>query len=349
MIDWSLATRLAQLIAGESPEPPRGPGPDLAAMAGDAEERVAAYTGLRPREPVPPAEPIDRLAWIEANAASMGALLDPALRSAGSGLGPLGPVIRVAGGTVLTVEVGVVLGYLSQRVLGQYDLVLLDGDAPREPRLLFVEPNLRAAARSFGADESEVARWVALHEVTHALQFAGVPWLRPHIAGMVRELLSAMEMKVDAGQALRLPGPEDLRRLLDAVREADLVSLVVRPGERETLARMQTTMAVVEGHAEHVMDAVGADVLPSLPALREAMERRRSSASAPARLLGRLLGLELKLRQYEQGKRFCDEVVASGGTAALQRVWTGPEALPSQPELERPGKWLDRTAAIARV
>jgi len=346
VIDWSLATILARLVAGEAPAGEAARLGDLGAMARDAEERVSAYTGLVPGSPVPAAEPIDRHAWIDANAVSMGALLDPVLRSAGSGLGPLGPVVRVAAGTVLTVEVGVVLGFLSQRVLGQYDLVLLEGDEPpREPRLLFVEPNLGAAARSFGAEESEVARWVALHEVTHALQFAGVPWLRAHIAGLVRELLSAMEVKVDAARALRLPGPEDLRRLLAAAREADLVSLVVRREERDTLARMQATMAVVEGHAEHVMDAVGADVLPSLPALREAMERRRRSTSAPARLLGRLLGLELKLRQYEQGKRFCDEVVAAGGGAALERVWAGPEALPSQAELERPGEWLERTAA----
>lgn len=350
MIDWPLATLLARFVAGEVPARPDGASHDLGAMARDAEERVSAYTGLHPRAPVPPAEPIDRHAWIEANAASMGALLDPALRSAGSGLGPLGPVVRVAAGTVLTVEVGVILGFLSQRVLGQYDLVLLEGEGPpREPRLLFVEPNLAAAADSFGAEESEVARWVALHEVTHALQFAGVPWLRPHIAGMVGELLSAVEVKVDAARALRLPGPEDLRRLVATVREADLVSLVVRPAERDTLARMQTTMAVVEGHAEHVMDAVGADVLPSLPALREAIERRRRSASGPARLLGRLLGLELKLRQYEQGKRFWDEVVAAAGPAALETVWTSPEALPSQTELERPREWLDRTGSTAAV
>ena len=345
MIDWSLATLLARFVAGEAPGGGRPAVEGLGEMARDAEARVSAYTGLHPSAPVPPAESVDRHEWIDANARSMGALLDPALRSAGAGLGPLAPVVRVAAGAVLTAEMGVILGFLSQRVLGQYDLVLLESEAtPREPRLLFVEPNLGAAARSFAASEEEVARWVALHEVTHALQFAGVPWLRPHIAGMVAELLSAVEVKVDTARALRLPGGEDLRRLAAAVRDADLVSLVVRPAERETLARLQAAMAVVEGHAEHVMDAVGADVLPSLPALREAIERRRRTASAPARLLGRLLGLELKLRQYEQGKRFCDEVAASGGVDALNRVWESAAALPTQAELERPRDWLARAA-----
>lgn len=345
VIDWSLATSLAGLIAGEPGE--TAPASGLDDLARDAEARVGAYTGLVPATPIPAAETVDRHEWIAASAETMGALLDPALRSAGAGLGPLAPVLRVAAGAVLTAEVGVILGFLSQRVLGQYDLVLLEGEGERrEPRLLFVEPNLGAAARSFSADEREVARWVALHEVTHALQFAGVPWLRGHLAGLVRELLGAVELRVDTARALRLPGPEDLRRLVAAVREADIVSLAVRERERETLARMQAVMSVVEGHAEHVMDAVGAEVLPSLPALRDAMERRRRSASAPARLLGRLLGLELKLRQYEQGKRFCDTVVETGGMAALNRVWAAPEALPTQTELERPGDWLARVAAV---
>ncbi len=347
MIDWSLASTLARLVAGEAPAP-ASPAADLDALARDAEARVSAYTGLVAATPIPVAEGVDRDAWIAANATSMAALLDPALDAAGSRLGPLAPVLRVGAGAVLTAEVGVILGFLSQRVLGQYDLVLLERPgAARAPRLLFVVPNLGAAARSFAADEAEVLRWVALHEVTHALQFAGVPWLRPHLAGLVRELLAAVEVRVDAAGALRLPGAEDLRRLVAAVREADLVSLAVRPEERATLDRLQTTMAVIEGHAEHVMDAVGAEVLPSLPALREAMEARRRSASAPARLLGRLLGLELKLRQYEQGKRFCDAVVTAGGVGALNAVWSGPEALPTTAELERPADWLARTGAQA--
>lgn len=347
MIDWSLAATLARLVAGDEPAA-AAPAADLGELARDAEARVSAYTGLVAATPVPEAEGVDREAWIAANATSMAALLDPALGAVGGRLGPLAPVVRAGAGAVLTAEVGVILGFLSQRVLGQYDLVLLERpEAARAPRLLFVMPNLGAAARGFGAEEAEVLRWVALHEVTHALQFAGVPWLRPYLAGLVRELLGAVEVRVDAAGALRLPAPDDLRRLVAVVRDADLVSLVVRPEERATLDRMQTAMAVVEGHAEHVMDAVGAEVLPSLPALRTAMEARRRSASAPARLLGRLLGLELKLRQYEQGKRFCDAVVAAGGIAALNVVWSGPEALPTPAELEHPDDWLARTRAQA--
>ncbi len=128
------------------------------------------------------------------------------------------------------------------------------------------------------------------------------------------------------------------------MRAGDVFSLVASERERATLDRMQATMAVLEGYAEHVMDAVGAPLLPSLPKLRAALDARRRSQSAPARLLQRLLGLEMKLRQYEQGKRFCDAVVREGGIEALNRVWQSPESLPTLTELDHPSSWVRRTA-----
>jgi coenzyme F420 biosynthesis associated uncharacterized protein len=342
MIDWPLAQRLAAFVAGR-PET-QSPRTDLRALAEDSAARVIAYTGLEPARPLPPVEGVGRGEWIAANVSAMRALLDPPLERVGSKLGPAKPALDLATGVVLTAEVGVLLGFLSQRVLGQYELVLLDtAPVERPPRLLFVLPNLGGAVRAFGADEHEFLTWVALHEVTHAVQFAGVPWLQPHLAGMVRELLDGAEVRLNAKRALRLPTTGDLQRILRAVRTGDIVSLVTNPSERATLDRMQATMAVLEGHAEHVMDAVGAPLLPSLPQLRAALDARRRSQSAPARILQRLLGLEMKLRQYELGKRFCDMVVREGGIEALNRVWDSPELLPTLAEIDDPSRWLKRT------
>jgi len=348
MIDWFLAQRFARYVAGEPQASP--PKTDLRALATDSAERVIAYTGMTPTRGLPPAEWVGRAEWIAANVGSMRALLDPPLEKVGEGLGPARHAMRLGAGVVLTAEVGVVLGFLAQRVLGQYELVLLDTTPEdRPPRLLFVLPNLDAAGRAFAADEREFLTWVALHEVTHAVQFAGVPWLQPHMAGMVRELLSHAELRIDTRRALRMPGTSDLKRIVDAVRSGDLVSLVASEQERATLERMQATMAVLEGHAEHVMDTVGAPLLPSLPKLRAALDARRKSQSAPARLLQRLLGLEMKLKQYEQGKRFCDAVVREAGIEALNRVWTSPEMLPSSKELDAPADWLRRTDVPRRL
>jgi len=238
-----------------------------------------------------------------------------------------------------------VLGYLSQRVLGQYELVLLDEvDEDRPPRLLFVLPNLGQAQQTFSADEKEFMTWVTLHEVTHAVQFAGVPWLHSHVAGLVRELLNTAELRIESqsDRKFKLPTGDEVKRIIGALRRGDLISIVTTEPERETLDRVQSVMAVIEGHAEHVMDAVAPDLIPSLPKLRAALDRRRKSQSGLSRLMAKLLGLDLKLRQYEQGKYFCDAIVRARGTAALQHVFSSPEALPTLQELKDPDAWIAR-------
>jgi coenzyme F420 biosynthesis associated uncharacterized protein len=341
VIDWILAERLATYVAGDGSS--RIPNADLAALAAESEKRVIAYTGLRPADGLPGPEGISRREWVASNIAMMRATLDPLLERAGKGLGPLRPAAQIGIGVVVTAEVGLIIGYLAQRVLGQYELVLLEEVADdRPPRLLFVLPNLAQAVEAFGADEREFMTWVALHEVTHAVQFSGVPWLHGHLAGLLRELLASAELRLDGKRRRRMPSRDDLARTFDTLRRGDLVTLVTSPAERETLDRVQATMAVIEGHAEHVMDAVAPDLLPSLPRLRAALDRRRKTQSALSRLVGRLLGLELKLRQYELGKQFCDAVVDARGADALHHVFSAPEALPSLAELSDPQAWLAR-------
>ena len=338
MIDWTLAGRVARGVAGLQPagdprpfERPQGP-------AHESERLVSAYTGLVPAGPVPSPEAVDRPAWIEANLRALEGVIEPAAEKMSSGLGPLAG----AAGMLLAVEAGAISGFLAGRVLGQYEFPVLDPAAPA--RLLFVTPNLGQAADALDAQEEQLLRWVALHETTHALQFGGVPWLRPYLAGMVRELLGALEL--DPRRLLKLPDPSDLRRLFEQVREEGLALVAVGPERKALLDRVQAFMAVLEGYAEHVMDAVGAQVLTDLDSLRAAMDRRRRDRSGLLRLLERLIGMELKLRQYEQGKAFCDAVVARGGIAALNRVWAGPESLPTVAELTDARGWIARTERL---
>jgi coenzyme F420 biosynthesis associated uncharacterized protein len=342
VIDWIIAQRIATFVAGTGDAP--APTADLAALAAESESRVVAYTGLQPARPLPPPEGISRREWVASNIDSMRLLLDPVLQRATSNLGPLKPAMEIGMGIVMSTEVGVVVGYLAQRVLGQYELVLLDEAVEdRPPRLLFVLPNLGQAVQAFAAEEEEFMTWVALHEVTHAVQFSGVPWLHAHVAGMVRELLRSAEVRLEAPRKLKVPSTDEVKRVLGHLRNGDFISIVTTTPERETLDRVQAVMAVIEGHAEHVMDAVAPDLLPSLPKLRAALDRRRRSQSGLSRLVAKLLGLELKLRQYEQGKFFCDAVVRERGPAALHHLWSAPEALPTLDELRNPEAWLRRT------
>jgi coenzyme F420 biosynthesis associated uncharacterized protein len=346
VIDWIVAEKIAAYIAGTGDA--QAPKADLAALAAQSQERVIAYTGLQPARPLPEPEGIGRREWVASNIASMRLLLDPVLERAGNGLGPLKPAMQIGLGVVLSTEVGVVVGYLGQRVLGQYELVLLDEAVEdRPPRLLFVLPNLGQAVQAFGADEQEFMTWVALHEVTHAVQFAGVPWLHKHVAGLVRELLAQAEVRMDTPRKLHIPSRAELQRVGSALRHGDLISIVTSKAERETLDRVQAVMAVIEGHAEHVMDVVAPDLLPSLPRLRASLDRRRRSQSGLSRLLAKLLGLDLKMRQYEQGKIFCDAVVRERGPEALHHVFSSPEALPTLDEIRDPSAWLQRTGVRA--
>ncbi|HYZ82358.1 MAG TPA: zinc-dependent metalloprotease [Solirubrobacteraceae bacterium] len=345
MIDWRLADTVARAVASTVPAP-TGPVAPLAeevqTFAARSAELVSGYTGLAGADVVPAPETVDRGSWATTNLASMRSILDPLAARAGEGFGPLAGPARVVTGALLAVEVGALSGFLAARVLGQYEFPVLDPKAPA--RLLFVGPNLLAAAKSLEADDRALTRWVALHETTHALQFAGVPWLREHLAARVGSLVSSMDVAVDPRRLLQMPSGSDLRGLVDAVRRGELISFVAGPERAAMIDELQATMAVLEGYAEHVMDAVGASLLPDLDHLRVGLERRRRERSGLLRLLEKLIGLELKLRQYEQGKRFCDAVVAEGGIAALNRVWAGPERLPSMAELDDPSGWLARAA-----
>ncbi|HEX4107168.1 MAG TPA: zinc-dependent metalloprotease [Solirubrobacteraceae bacterium] len=339
MIDRGLAERIAAMIGGNAPA---GPLPDdIVALAQDAGARVCAYTNLTPSRPLPALEAVDRAGWSAANIATMTPLLEPLTERVGSGLGVLGPTVRGGMERLLAAQLGALTGVLSQRVLGQYELALLDPD--REARLLLVGPNLREAARNLSADRSELLKWVAVHEICHAVQFTGVPWLRDHLAGMMRELLDSADLKINTGAAMRLPSRDDLRALVDSVRDGGLLTVVLGEERRALIDRVQATMSLIEGHAEHVMDAVGADLLSSLPELRASLEQRRANRPALWRVLEKLLGLELKLRQYETGKRFCDEVVRLGGPRALDAAWAGAENIPTLEELDDPEAWLQRT------
>jgi coenzyme F420 biosynthesis associated uncharacterized protein len=344
MIDWATAERIAGFVAGAPPSSPALAG-QLRELADDSERRVVEYTGLSPAEPLPVPEAVDRRGWIEANLNSMRPVLDPLSERMGEGLGVLAGPMRATTDVVLAAQIGALTGLLAQRVLGQFELTLLDPQGPT--RLLFVGPNLDQATRALEADRDELLAWVAFHEVTHGVQFTGVPWLREHMAGLIRTLLESIELQVDAGRLLRLPSTQDLRALVAAVREGELITFIAGRERGEIIDRIQATMAVIEGYAEHVMDAVGEQVLPSVRELRRRLDERRRTRPVLIQVLERLLGLELKLRQYEEGKRFCDSVVAEGGLPALNRVWDSPESMPDLGELRDPSSWVERTAAAA--
>lgn len=344
MVDWSLARQIACFAAGTTQ--PVDIAPELSGFAADAERLVAGYTRLELGGPPPAAEAVSRAEWADANLDTLAEMLDPVAERLEGRLGSAGPLagaLRAATGATLAAEAGLVIGYVSQRVLGQFELSLLQPQAPT--RLLFVAPNLERAVATLDVDRESFLRWIALHEVTHVFQFSGVPWLREYLGGLLRRYLDSVEVRIERGAAGGLPSLPDIGALVERFREGGLAALVQTREQRGLMARVQAAMAVVEGYSEHVMDTVGAEALPAYEGLRQAMDERRRSRSAPERVLWRLLGLDMKMRQYELGHRFCDGVAEQGGIELLNRVWDSPESLPTLRELGRPADWAERIVA----
>lgn len=358
LVDWALAERIAAAVGsrGRDGASPPTLGRDPFATAGveaacaRATDEVIAYTGLRPATTPPPPEPVGRTAWA-ANALALlrelGGELDQRAADAmdrPQGLGRLGRLVVGAG---LAAEAGAVAGYASRKVLGQYDISLVDPRRP--PRLLFVVPNLRVAQVQLEADPATFLHWVALHETTHGVQFAAVPWLREHVADLVRRLVGGAADWLQSGglrQAAARLARTDPRRIGGAILRGELARALADPEQGPLVDRLQATMAVIEGHAEHVMDAVAADLGGEHAVLRERLEARRRSRTGLDALVGRLLGLELKLRQYRLGKGFCDSIAEAVGVDGLNRVWQNPENLPDLGELERPREWMGRVELV---
>jgi coenzyme F420 biosynthesis associated uncharacterized protein len=343
MVDWSLARRIAH-FAGAA-EGSTDVGVDVPAAADRLEPEVVRYTGLQPQGATPPAELIDRAGWADANLTTFSHLLEPVADRMFDRLGRAGPIagpLRMGAGATIAAEAGLVVGYMSQRVLGQFELSLIQPEAPT--RLLFVAPNLRKAMTDMDAEGEPFIDWIVLHELTHVVQFTGVPWLRDHLGSLLRAYLDTLDVQIRAGAAGGLPSIPDIQQLVERFRQGGLMALIQTSEQREIMDRLQPVMAVIEGYSEHVMDALGATLVPGYEKLREKMEHRRQSRTAPERLLQKLLGLDMKMRQYEQGKRFCDGVVAEVGIEGLNAVWRSPADMPTTLELDDPKAWILRTS-----
>jgi coenzyme F420 biosynthesis associated uncharacterized protein len=351
LVDWSVARRVAETVAAVGRIPvgersrPLYTADQVEAATAEALVTVADYAGLGAVEAPPPVEIVGRGEWAHGALRTLAEASAPLERRLVDDLalpGPLGGIARRAMGGAIGAEAGVAAGYSARRVLGQLDLALFDQERPA--RLLFVGENLESAREELHADPELFLRWIALHESTHVIQFERVPWLLEHLRNSISTLIEETAEELRAGSlgelGRRLVG--DPRQLVAALLRGELMRAVASPEQGELLDRIQATMAVVEGHAEHVMDVCARERDPALDTLRRRLDERRTRRGGFAELLGRLLGIELKLRQYALGKRFFDAIAAQGGAELVRLPWRSEADLPTLAELELPGAWLER-------
>ncbi|HEU5152736.1 MAG TPA: zinc-dependent metalloprotease [Iamia sp.] len=348
-VDWGLAERVAVRAAGTDPFHRSYHADSLVAdfteLTTIAEEQVAVATGLRSLAGPARARVDDRGDWVRANIASFQRLMRPVTsrleEKMGSGLAA--PVARRIAGA----EVGALLGWMSSRVLGQYDLLVIEDEDPEEQDLVhYVGPNILALEKKFAFPPREFRQWLALHEVTHRMQFTGIPWMREHFLGLVDGMVSSVDE--DPKQLLDAitRAAEQIRKGTNPLDEGGLAAMFSNQAQRDLLEHIGGLMSLLEGHGDVTMDRAGADQIPNAVRFGQVLRQRRQNASPAIKLLQKLIGLEAKLKQYEQGERFIEAVEEVGGENQLDRAWEDPANLPTMTEIRDPQAWLDRVGVV---
>lgn len=344
-VDWQFARRVARRVAREEPFVGSVAYAALEASFGEltarAEVLVGAETGLPQLAGAARARVTDREGWVAANVASIERMLRPLTDRFEGKLGASrwAPVGRRVSGA----ELGALLGWMSTRVLGQYDLLIVEDDRPEDQDLVYyVGPNLLALERRFAFPSEEFRLWVALHECTHRAQFTGVAWLRPHFLSLVGDLLGSIDPDPARLTAALKEAWQERRAGGRPLDRGGLAAVVATPSQRATLERIAGMMSLLEGHGEVVMNRAGAGVLTSSWRFEKVLKARRESASGLMKLFQRLVGIEAKLNQYAEGEQFIVAVERAGGRELFDRVWRGPDMLPTLAEIRAPASWVER-------
>ncbi|MBV9543165.1 MAG: zinc-dependent metalloprotease [Chloroflexi bacterium] len=352
LIDWDWATNMAIRTAGRTPTLHPGAIAQLQRMyedmLRDIEGPIAAYTHNELSLANTRVEVLDRAGWIRANVVNFRELLQPVedfyRETAGQTRFPPPMPLQRGAQMLLSSQIGILVGYLSRRVLGQYDIALLGQETISGGKLYFVEPNLQQVEHMLSVPPDELRRWIALHEATHAHEFELYPWVREYLNNSLRQylrlLLEDMRGRGDGGDnTLAMI----MNRFIGNLRQGhNVINALMTPPQRELLSRLQALMALAEGYSNHVMNNVGRDLLPNFELIHTRVEQRQRQRSPAEQWFLRITGLSLKMEQYRLGEQFVDTVVRQRDITFANRAWQSREALPTEAEIRDPGRWIAR-------
>ena len=341
MISWGIARTIAVTLASRTENATDGVGVfDYPTAVERAFGPLAEFTDIHvPSGGERPVRVANRAEWIDFNIEGFGAILEPVLRRATKGANDL---TWAFGAATLTAQVGLLLGFLSARVLGQYDTGPLvagskgSSKKPGEPgEIFFLDGNIVSAAGRLGVPVNGLRLWIVLHETTHALQFEAHSWLRSYLGGLVEGFTAPL--------AESLGISETIKRLTENLRTGGRsLELVMTKEQRDAFDKMQATMSVIEGYSDYVMHHVGKRMVPGYEHLKERMARSRMHRPPLETAIFRITGLDMKLEQYRLGEKFADAVARRIGMRGLNRVWESAENMPTLEEIRDPGLWMDR-------
>ena len=311
-------------------------------MVARSEPLIAAYMGVNLPAPVEKIFVVDRRDWLQANFISFQHILEPIedLYTNLASRAATNTVMGVLNSKLVGSQMGLLLGFLAQRVLGQYDLSLLSPDPELRGSLYFVEPNIQKIQQQLGLSEEDFRLWIALHETTHVFQFEAFPWVRAYFNDLLRQFLGQVSDQI-SGMGLNLS--DIANRIMGGKAGRDhWIEAVLSPQQRAVFDKMQALMSVVEGYSNHIMNQIGGQLLPSFDAIEQRIQQRSQSRPLIEELFNRITGMDLKLAQYQQGEAFINAVVAARGIAFANRVWESAETLPTMAEIRAPEQWIAR-------
>lgn len=349
LIDWNFAVTTGHRLARPGPVVTKAQAnavvAELRTLAIEADKVVRDFTQLDAGE-AEPVRVVDRKRWITANVEGFKFLLEPLVDKLEEKRPP-GLLTMGVGGKVTGGQIGLILSYLSQRVLGQYEIFLPPGQGAG--RLTLVAPNIVEIERELGVDTRDFRMWVCLHEAAHRVQFTANPWLREHLRAQIDEFLAATDLEPSAV----LKRLKDVSSVVaDTVRGnkgLSIVEAVQTPEQKRILENVTAVMSLLEGHGEYVMNNVDASVVPSSAEIHRKFDARRHQASSADRVIRQLFGLDMKMRQYAEGGAFVSAVVDRVGMAGFNTIWTGPHTLPTRAEILNPDTWIARVLGADRL
>jgi coenzyme F420 biosynthesis associated uncharacterized protein len=308
-----------------------------------SEPLIAEYLGVQLPEPINRVYVVDRREWLEANFNSFAVVFAPVeelYQRLGARQSGLGAALGQINGRIIGAQMGILLGFLARRVLGQYDLSLLSPDPEVRGALYFVEPNIARVQTQLGLSDEDFRLWIALHEVTHVFEFEAYPWVREYFNDLLRQFLNQLS---DQLAALGVGLPQLIGRLVGRQGSGQhWLERMLTPEQQRIFDQLQALMSLVEGYSNHIMNAIGGQLLPSFRQIEDRIQQRQANKPLFEEIFNRITGMDLKLAQYKQGEAFVNAVADAKGVAFINRVWERPEHLPTMAEIREPRKWIIR-------
>jgi coenzyme F420 biosynthesis associated uncharacterized protein len=346
LIDWEqarkFALRVSQWEQASIPDRARRR-EQYTRLVEQSEPLIAEYLKVQLPAPINRVYVVDRREWLEANFSSFAVVFQPIeelYERLGARQNNVGAALGQINGKLIGSQMGILLGFLARRVLGQYDLSLLSPDPEIRGALYFVEPNIARVQTQLGLSDEDFRLWIALHEVTHVFEFEAYPWVREYFNGLLREFLSSLsDQLATVGGGL----PQLLGRLVGGRTGGQhWIERMLTPDQQRIFDQLQALMSLVEGYSNHIMNAIGEQLLPSFRQIEARVEQRQSNKPLFDEIFNRITGMDLKMAQYKQGEAFVNAVAAARGVEFINRVWERPEHLPTMDEVRNPQRWIAR-------